>query len=110
MAGAIPSASRSAVVERLAPLAMRAATMSATAANQRPTSHRDLTAMFNVISTLLWVGAVVLAMRPAPGTDPAPAPARRAGRQRVAETRSDQRRPTRVSLPTARGCDSSRNG
>jgi hypothetical protein len=57
MAGAIPSASRSAVVERFAPIAVLAATVSAKAAIHGPTmSHDDLNTTFNMISTLLWIG------------------------------------------------------
>ena len=56
MAGAIPSASRTAVVERFAPMAMLAATIIVTASSHATMSHDDLNAVFTLISTFLWSG------------------------------------------------------
>jgi hypothetical protein len=60
IAGARLSASRTAVVERFAPMATLAVTIIATTATHPRMSHDDLNAAFTMISPLLWSGVDVL--------------------------------------------------
>ncbi len=55
-AGPIPHATRSTVVERSARIAMLAATIVITTANQAPMGQNDLCEGLNIVSTLLWIG------------------------------------------------------
>src|SRR5436309_15613084 len=87
MPGATPTATRRAVVERFAPIAMLATMMMATAAIQPPMSHDGLKPVFNMIATLLWIDVDELEMRRARGTAPAPAPASGTNRGGAAPSR-----------------------
>jgi len=75
MTGAMESATRSAVVERFAPIATLASTSAATATTQAPMSHDDLNAPFMMISAVVWIGRDVLERLQAHGTVRVPAPA-----------------------------------
>ena len=61
MTGAIPS--KTAVVERLAPMAMLAPTTIVTASSHATISHHDLNGAFTMTSTFLWGGVDVLEQR-----------------------------------------------
>ena len=73
MPGAIPHPRRSALVEGFARMAMLAATIVTTAANQTPMIQNGLHAGLNMISTLLWIGAGRAELQQVRGTARVPA-------------------------------------
>src|SRR5690349_10032705 len=99
-----PIARTSAVVDRLAFIATLSATTITTAGAHAAISQ-NRSVVFTMMSTLLWVGALVLEMQRVRGTGPAQGPATRAGRQRGGDARQDHLSPTRVQLRTAQPSD-----
>src|SRR5689334_9222320 len=98
----------SAVVDRLASVTALSATNVTTVA-AHAAINPERSAVFPMMSTLLWAGAV-LGKRPALETDQAPAPPRRSGRRRVADSKADRRTTTRLSLRPPPSTDVSDDG